>query len=72
MTDISVPQSRRELEQQLDVAASPLDLDTDIGFRQTLAVVWRALTYLKYFKARFALKCFFVGVALLTSHELMS
>ncbi len=66
MTDISVPQSRRELEQQLDVAASPLDLDTDIGFRQTLAVVWRALTYLKYFKARFALKCFFVGVALLT------
>jgi len=58
--------SRRLAEQQLDAAASPLDLQTDIGFRETLAVIWRALTYLKYVKARFALKCFFVGLALLT------
>jgi ATP-binding cassette subfamily B protein len=66
MSDMPATSSRRVHEHQLDRAASPLDLDTDIGFRQTLSVVWRALTYLKYFKARFALKCFFVGIALLT------
>jgi len=58
--------SPRAVERQLDVAANPLDVDTDLNFRETCRIVWRALTYLKYFKTRFALKCFFVGIALLT------
>lgn len=58
--------STRELEQKLDLAANPFDTKTDLNFAETLSIVWRALTYLKYFKARFALKCMFVGIALLT------
>ena len=68
MSDTAVNQTStgRTRERELDAAVSPLDLKTDIGFRETLSVVWRALTYLKYVKTRFALKCFFVGLALLT------
>jgi len=63
---LNLKQSRHLDEQQLDAGASLLDLQTDIGFVETVRVIWRATTYLKYLKARFALKCFFVGLALLT------
>ena len=57
---------KREQERQLDAAANPLDVDTDIGFREACRIIGRALGYLSYFKVRFALKCFFVSTALLT------
>lgn len=68
MSEVATAGKRRvrEDERQLDLAANPLDLDTDVGFREACRIIWRALVYLKYFKTRFALKCFFVCTALLT------
>lgn len=48
--------SLRERERLLDGKAGVLDLETDIGFRQTLRILVRALGYARYFKARIAAK----------------
>ncbi|MCY3838543.1 MAG: hypothetical protein OXH09_07880, partial [Gammaproteobacteria bacterium] len=50
------PGSRRDQERRLDTAASPLDIHTDTNFRETLRLVLRAVSYILYFKARFAAK----------------
>ena len=42
--------STREEEQELDRSASVLDTDTDIGFRETLGLVLRSISYVRYFK----------------------
>ena len=56
----------RTIEQQLDAAASPLDTRTDTNFRETLAIIWRATGYIRFFKARFAAKFVLMWVSLLT------
>jgi len=48
--------SLREREKLLDRAASVLDIETDVGFRQALRVIVRALSYVRYVKARIAAK----------------
>ena len=53
-------------ERGLDATASPLDMDTDLRFRQALAVVWRAVTYIRFFPLRFATKFFIMWLSLLT------
>ena len=53
-------------ERALDATASPLDADTDLRFRQTLAVVWRAVCYIRFFPGRFATKFFIMWLSLLT------
>ena len=53
-------------EQALDATASPLDTSTDLRFRETLAVVWRAITYIRYFPLRFATKFLLMWLSLLT------
>ena len=53
-------------ERQLDASASPLDSETDLGLRQTLAVVWRAVAYIRYFPLRFAAKFSLMWLSLLT------
>ena len=53
-------------ERTLDANASPLDVDTDLRFRQTLAVVWRAVAYIRFFPLRFAAKFFIMWLSLAT------
>ena len=53
-------------EQALDTAASNLDLDTDVNFRQTCRLIGRALTYIKYFPWRFAAKFLLFALSLMT------
>ena len=53
-------------ERTLDATASPLDVDTDLRFRQTLAVVWRAVAYIRFFPLRFAAKFFIMWLSLAT------
>ena len=53
-------------ERGLDATASPLDMDTDLRFRQALAVVWRAVAYIRFFPLRFATKFFIMWLSLLT------
>ena len=60
------PGSQRDQEQRLDAAASPLDVHTDTDFRETLTLVWRAITYIGYFKARFAAKFLLMWLSLLS------
>ena len=66
---MSAPQPRvaslRDGEQQLDRAASVLDVDTDIGFRQAMGLLGRVLAYCGLFKARIATKLGFISVDLL-------
>ena len=50
----------RQGEARLDRAASALDANTDIGFRQTLGILWRVAGYFGLFKARIAAKIGFV------------
>ena len=56
----------RARARELDAAASPLDVHTDTDFRETLAIVWRATGYIRFFKARFAVKFLFMWLSLLT------
>ena len=56
----------RSIERQLDAAASPLDTHTDLSFRETLAIVWRATGYIRFFKARFATKFVLMWISMLT------
>jgi len=53
-------------ERSLDAAASPLDSDTDLGFRDTCRVIGRALTYIKHFPYRFAAKFVLFAISLMT------
>ncbi len=52
--------SLREGEKELDRSASALDVHTDIPFREVLRIFARALSYLRFFKARIAAKFAFV------------
>ena len=60
------PSSLRAREQRLDAEASPLDTYTDPNFRETLRLVLRAVSYIGYFKARFAAKFLIMWLSLLT------
>ena len=53
-------------EQSLDAAASTLDLDTDLNFRDTCRVIGRALTYIRYFPYRFMAKFLLFAMSLMT------
>ena len=56
--------SLREGEKQLDRSASPLDVHTDISFRETVQVFMRVIAYFGLFKARIAAKLFFISLEL--------
>ena len=56
----------KEHEQSLDAAASTLDLDTDLNFRDTCRVIGRALTYIRYFPYRFMAKFLLFAMSLMT------
>ena len=53
-------------ERSLDAAASPLDSDTDLNFRDTCRVIGRAMTYIKHFPYRFAAKFVLFAMSLMT------
>ena len=56
----------RAFERELDESASLLDTHTDLAFRETLAVVWRAVSYIRHFPLRFAGKFLLMWLSLLT------
>ena len=60
------PGSQRDQEQRLDAAASPLDVHTDTDLRETLALVWRVITYIRYFWVRFTAKFLLMWLSLLS------
>ena len=67
MADASVAEgSLRDRERKLDAAASPLDVHTDTNLGETLRIVLRAVSYIGYFKARFAAKFLIMWLSLLT------
>ena len=68
MSDLALPSnpSRKEFERHLDTQASPLDVETDLRFRDALAVVMRAVGYIKIFPLRFGAKFFLMWLSLLT------
>ena len=68
MSDIALPAnpSRKEFERHLDTQASSLDVETDLRFRDALAVVMRTVGYIKIFPLRFATKFFLMWLSLLT------
>ena len=53
-------------ERSLDAAASGLDLDTDLNFRDTCRVIGRALTYIRHFPIRFLAKFVLFAASLMT------
>ena len=63
---VRAQESLRDRERALDAAASPLDVHTDTNFRETLRLVLRAVSFIGYFKARFAAKFLLMWVSLLT------
>ena len=68
MSDTALPRptSSKQLEEALDVAASNLDVGTDLSFRETCRVIGRALTYIRFFPYRFAAKFVLFGISLAT------
>ena len=67
MAEASAPGGTlRDRERQLDAAASPLDVHTDTDLKETLRIVLRAVSYIGYFKARFAAKFLIMWLSLLT------
>jgi len=60
------PNSLKAHEAALDAEASSLDSHTDLNFRETLAIVGRALTYIRYFPVRFTTKFFLMWLSLLS------
>ena len=68
MSDLALPAnpSRKEFERHLDTQASSLDVETDLRFRDTLAVVMRAVGYIRIFPLRFGAKFFLMWLSLLT------
>jgi ABC-type multidrug transport system fused ATPase/permease subunit len=68
MSEAALPEktSLKDRERALDAAASDLDLETDLNLRQTLRIIGRALSYIKYFPWRFTAKFSLFGLSLLT------
>lgn len=68
MSEAALPdrKSLQDRERALDAAASGLDLDTDLNFRQSCGVVARAVSYIKYFPVRFTVKFLLFGLSLAT------
>ena len=67
MTDtIELKSSLRSAESQLDQAAHPLDTHTDTNFRETLRIVGRGISYIKYFKLRFTLRALLFWLSLMS------
>ena len=60
------PGSQRDRERKLDAAASPLDVNTDTNFRETLRLVGRAISYIRYFWVRFTAKFLLMWLSLLS------
>ena len=60
------PLSLKAHEVALDAQASSLDSHTDLNFRETVAIVWRALKFIGYFPVRFATKFFLMWLSLLS------
>ena len=60
------PGSQRDQERKLDAAASPLDVHTDTDFRETLRLVVRAMSYIRYFWGRFTAKFLLMWLSLLS------
>ncbi|MXY56572.1 MAG: ABC transporter ATP-binding protein [Gammaproteobacteria bacterium] len=60
------PGSQRDRERKLDAAASPLDVHTDTNFRETLRLVGRAISYIRYFWVRFTAKFLLMWLSLLS------
>jgi subfamily B ATP-binding cassette protein MsbA len=58
--------SLRSTEVGLDQAASQLDVQTDTNFRETLHLVGRGISYIKYFKARFTLRVILFWLSLMS------
>ena len=52
----------RETEQRLDQTASPLDVETDIRFRDVLQILVRVCTYFRLFTARIFAKISFISI----------
>lgn len=67
MSESALPgNSTKQTQRPHDTQANTLDLDTDVNFRETAALVWRALTYIRFFPVRYATKFFLMWVSLLT------
>ena len=64
-TKIKKQPSLREKEKQLDKAVSLLDKKTDIGFRETLRVIGRTGSFIRYFKTQVATKFVFAAISIL-------
>jgi ATP-binding cassette subfamily B protein len=58
--------SLSEREKALDSAASTLDLETDLNFRQTCRLVGRAISYIRFFPVRFSIKFLLFAISLMT------
>lgn len=61
----------REREAALDARSSALDTDTDIGFRDTMKIIWRVQKLQRYFWGRFWMKFGLMFVALATPVTLL-
>jgi ABC-type multidrug transport system fused ATPase/permease subunit len=67
MTDaMEVKSSLRSVEAGLDRAAHSLDTNTDTNFRETLRIVGRGISYIKYFKLRFTLRALLFWLSLMS------
>lgn len=53
---MEIKMSRREKDIALDQAAGNLDLDTEVSLRETLRILGRGVSYLRFFWGRFAIK----------------
>ena len=60
------PGSQRDQERRLDAAASPLDVHTDTDLRETLRLVGRSISYIRYFWGRFIAKFLLMWLSLLS------
>jgi ABC-type multidrug transport system fused ATPase/permease subunit len=61
-----VKSSLRSAEANLDKAAHTLDTHTDTNFRETLRIVGRGISYIKYFKLRFTLRALLFWLSLMS------
>lgn len=63
---LDVKPSLRHSEAGLDQAANLLDVHTDTNFRETLRLVGRGISYIKYFKVRFLLRALLFWLSLMS------
>ena len=54
--EMTIGMSRREKDKALDQASGNLDIDTDVTLRETLRILGRGVSYLRFFWGRFAAK----------------